>query len=226
MKLISATIPSALAPHCWMVSARSERRKRALPRSMFANATLNSPTKARKSPTDWPYPMLSAPIRSSHRRRTAPGCASFFSGTASASSSSRLSPGGSPLRSTCRCRGRGITRRPGLEGDQGAVPGDRVRWYRRLRGAAGAGYLQARVADRRPRAGPGPATTVPVSRTSSVSSSRSNRTALSSASAASCCSKAAASKSAASDGANVELPGISGIIWSCLAISDGAKKSV
>ena len=98
-KLIRLTIGSAWAPTSWMVSMRSERRKRALPRSSRPNASVTSPRKARTSR----LPSTSASASLPTRVRNEPGvvlrCAPDRSGTAVASCSSRRTPSGRPLAS-------------------------------------------------------------------------------------------------------------------------------
>ena len=44
-KLMSATIPNASGPHCWMTSRVSDQRNCARPRSIFSKANTLSPMK-------------------------------------------------------------------------------------------------------------------------------------------------------------------------------------
>ena len=206
-KLISATIPNASAPHCWMFRVKSARRKRAVPRSIFTKARLSSPKKARNWPTDCPYPILTAPMRSSTRRRTLPGCASFFSGTDSASSSSRTSPWGNPLRSTVMPRDRHTSLILAMKVTKALshAPSSLLSKVTRVGGGSLASSRSRSLVDGSPRS----SDQVPSTLITNESSSRSNRTTLSSAEAV--CSAVSRASSGASEEPVVKSPDDSGI---------------
>src|SRR5712691_5450278 len=98
-KLMSETMPSALAPASWMLSSRSTRRKRARPTAARASASDASPTKVIISSAPDPTAMAARPTRS---RKGGAATRRFVSrsGTAAARSRSLRTPSGSPERST------------------------------------------------------------------------------------------------------------------------------
>ena len=90
---------SALGPQSWMIPKRSTHRKFARPRSKRPRDSVASPTKRRKPRLLSNKARLARPSRASHGVG-ADGVPVFFSGTAVARPMSRLTPAGSPSRST------------------------------------------------------------------------------------------------------------------------------
>ena len=96
-KLMSATIPNASGPHCWMTISVSDQRNCARPRSMFNKANTLSPMKLSIAAPPLHASRLDSPTRCRKVFLASSRTASVFSGTASASAMSFASPSGKVL---------------------------------------------------------------------------------------------------------------------------------